>query len=189
MPLRGFDHNSIILRTATDESSTSPQYRLKARRSHWAAGWFGLIQSQPWLLDWTHWLKENFNDLLSQVLIRCRQTALCGTGQGWGPERTELAGLLPLAWVKGWTAHSADAPLDKFPSGAQSVHRGDIIFSSPRSAMTQMFSCLFLTRSFSLTLSSLLQFYHPVNYLGMRETGLRYKNGSLCMLPMRSHFI
>lgn len=68
----------------------------------------GFIQFWPWLLDWTHWLKGNFNDLLSQVLIRCWQTALCGTGHSWGPEWTELGGLLPLRWVKAWAAHSAD---------------------------------------------------------------------------------
>lgn len=57
------------------------QFWLKALCSHWAPRRFGFIQSWPWLLDWTHWLKGNFNDLLSQVLIRCWQTALCGSAE------------------------------------------------------------------------------------------------------------
>lgn len=87
--------------------ATLPPILIKGSCSHRAPRWFGFIQSRPWLFDWTHWLKGNFNDLLSQVLIRCWQTALCGTGQGWGPEWTELAGHLPLGWVKGWGAHRA----------------------------------------------------------------------------------
>lgn len=39
---------------------------------------------------------------------------------------------------------SADALLDKFSSGAQSVHRRDIIFSLPGSAMIQMLWYIYL---------------------------------------------
>lgn len=97
-----FHHSSVILCIYRWK-----QYWLKTVRSHRAPRWFGFIQSWPWLLDWTHWLKGNFNDLLSQVLIRCWQTALRGAGQGRGPERTKLAGLPPLGRVKGWAAHMA----------------------------------------------------------------------------------
>lgn len=83
----------------------SIQYWLKAVGSHRAPRCFGFIQSRPWLLDWTHWLKGNFNDLLSQVLTRCWQTALCGTERGWWPKWTEPAGHLLLGWVKEWETH------------------------------------------------------------------------------------
>lgn len=94
----------------------SLQYWLKADLSHWAPCWFWFIQSRPWLLDWTHWLKGNFNDLLSQVLIRCWRTALCGTGHSWGREWTELAGLLLLRQVKGRAVDTVQAQrLTSFP--------------------------------------------------------------------------
>ncbi len=137
---------------------------IKGSCSHRAPRWFGFIQSRPWLFDWTHWLKGNFNDLLSQVLIRCWQTALCGTGQGWGPEWTELAGLLPLGWVKGWAAHRVQTHRStSFPLEHSLCTAVTSSLVRPGRLWLRCFGAFFffLTRSFSLALSSLVTVLPP----------------------------
>lgn len=160
----GFNPNRIIVRYVYRPKQYSPVPIKGSLLPRGCTLYTGFIQSLPWLLDWTHWLKWDFNDLLSQVLIRCRQTALCGTGQGWRPGRTEFAGLQP-AWMgpRCWTATRSCAGSTSFPL------RRDIMFSPP--GVVYDSDVLVPLWVFFCNLPLLL-FYHLVNYLEMRQKGI-----------------